>query len=136
MLDVVLSPDLFRHSMFRRPGAPTVNQCDGDWNEQGAQRQQEDCDAGAPTCGTRWSEVGCRAARRRIVKLADLSTVVIRRRLPLRVEGSQGEAIDYWLDATAIGVDITVGALARAADLPIATLVTLTTSCSLLPATL
>jgi hypothetical protein len=66
--------------------------------------------------------VGCRDARRRIVKLADLSTVVIRRRLPLRVEGSQGEAIDYWLDATAIGVDITVGALARAADLPIATL--------------
>jgi len=47
--------------------------------------------------------------------------VVICRRLPLRVEPCQGEAIDSWLEATARGMDITVGALARAVDLPIAT---------------
>jgi hypothetical protein len=46
--------------------------------------------------------------------------VIARRRLPLRVDPLHGEAIDSWLEATAEHMGTTVGALARAAELPIA----------------
>jgi hypothetical protein len=47
--------------------------------------------------------------------------VVTRRQLPVRVGPHQGEAIDSWLEATARQMKVTVGAVARAADLSIAT---------------
>jgi hypothetical protein len=51
----------------------------------------------------------------------DLGTVVMHRRLPVRMEPFQGEAIDAWLEATARPIQTTVSALARAVDLPVAT---------------
>jgi len=43
------------------------------------------------------------------------------RRLPLRVAPVPGEAIDSWLEVTAGRMDLSLGAVARALDLPIAT---------------
>ncbi|MBV8346275.1 MAG: TniQ family protein [Mycolicibacterium sp.] len=47
--------------------------------------------------------------------------MVIRRRLPLRVEPLPGEAIDSWLEVTARRMELPLGAVARALDLSTAT---------------
>lgn len=57
----------------------------------------------------------------RLVKVVDLGAVATGRRLPLRVAPVQGEAIDSWLEVTARRMDLSLGAVARALDLPIAT---------------
>ena len=46
--------------------------------------------------------------------------MIPRRRLPLRIEPLEEEAIDSWLEATAQHMDTTVGALARLAGLSVA----------------
>jgi hypothetical protein len=43
---------------------------------------------------------------------------VERRRLPLQVKPLEGESIDSWLEATALAMDLTMGALAAAGGLP------------------
>jgi hypothetical protein len=61
----------------------------------------------------RWSD-GFRAlACGRFAEVADLGAVIARRRLPLRVDPIDGEAIDSWLEATAMHMGTIVGALAR-----------------------
>jgi TniQ len=69
----------------------------------------------------RWSDRFCTLACGRFAEVADLGAVIARRRLPLRVDPIEGEAIDSWLEATAKHMGTTVGALARATELPIAT---------------
>ncbi|MCV6990821.1 TniQ family protein [Mycobacterium timonense] len=49
-----------------------------------------------------------------------MSAGATHRQLPVRVDPREGEAIDSWLEATARQIKATVGAVARAADLQIA----------------
>jgi hypothetical protein len=56
-----------------------------------------------------------------LVKVVDLSAVVPGRGLPLRVAPAPGEAIDSWLEVTARRMDLPLGAVARALNLPTAT---------------
>jgi hypothetical protein len=65
------------------------------------------------------AESACYAAS--LVKIVDRSAVAPGRRLPLRVTPTPGEAIDSWLEVTARRMDLPLGAVARALDLPIAT---------------
>ena len=60
-------------------------------------------------------------AQQRLVKIVELSAVAPGRRLLLRVTPTPGEAIDSWLEVTARDMDLPLGAVARALDLPIAT---------------
>ena len=69
----------------------------------------------------RWSKANPRVTRLRLVKIVDRSAVAPGRRLPLRVTPTPGEAIDSWLEVTARRMDLPLGAVARALDLPIAT---------------
>ena len=69
----------------------------------------------------RWSDGFCALACGRFAEVADLGAAIARRRLPLRVAPLHGEAIDSWLEATARHMGTTVGALARAVELPIVT---------------
>jgi hypothetical protein len=75
------------------------------------------------TFGTqkRCSEPESRFTGQRLVEVVDLSTVATGRRLPPRVAPAPGEPIDSWLEATAHWMDLPLGAIARALDLPIAT---------------
>jgi hypothetical protein len=69
----------------------------------------------------RWSGLGRLLTQLLLVRVVDSSIVATVRRLPLRVEPLPGEAIDSWLEVTAAQINITLSALARAVDLPIAT---------------
>ena len=65
--------------------------------------------------------VGSPSTRPRLVEVVDFSTVATGRRLPLRAAPVPGEAIDSWREATAVRMDLPLGAVARALNLPIAT---------------
>jgi hypothetical protein len=68
-----------------------------------------------------WSKLYARADPPRLVKVVEFSAVAPGLRLPLRVAPVPGEAIDSWLELTARRMDLPLGAVAGALDLPIVT---------------